>query len=148
MIREKSVGIIVYRIHPEEGIQYLVLYHRGNYWNFPKGRVEDAESELQTGLRELSEEAAITDIEVVDGWRQQTHFFFRETRDGKSQLVKKDFVLYLAYAPRELDVRVSDEHLNGYAWLDYKTAMKYMRFKNLKAIVTEAHSFVTERHPS
>lgn len=142
MIREKSVGIIVYREHPQEGMQYLVLYHRGNYWNFPKGRIEDNESELETGLRELREETGIKDVKIIDGWRQETHFFFKEKRDQSMVFIKKDFILYLGSVSLDAAVLVSPEH-NGYAWFDFKTALKHMRFKNLKIILGEAHSLIT-----
>jgi len=59
MVKEKSAGIIVFRINPQEGVQYLVLYHRGTYWNFPKGKLDPGENEKQAAVRELSEEAGI-----------------------------------------------------------------------------------------
>jgi len=141
MIREKSVGLIVFRRHPKEGVQYLVLYHRGSYWNFPKGKVEGAESELETGLRELQEEAGIAGVRVFDGFRQQTEFFFKEKRGNRLELIKKDFILYLAETPMETQLKLSHEH-NGYAWFDYKTAAKFLKFKGIKEILAEADSIV------
>ncbi len=121
MIREKSAGVIIYRLHPQEGTQYLVLYHRGSYWNFPKGKVEAGESEAEAALRELAEETGLKNVKLIDGWRQQSDFFFKEERNGKIELIKKDFVLYLAQASMDAKVIISTEH-NGYGWLDFKTA--------------------------
>ncbi|MEK7653572.1 MAG: NUDIX domain-containing protein [Patescibacteria group bacterium] len=141
MIREKSAGIIVFRQNPRDGLQYLVLYHRGSYWNFPKGKVDEGESEMEAASRELKEETGIDKIEIIDGWRQQTQFFFNEGREGKKELIKKDFIIYLAKLPEGQEVKISHEH-NGYGWMDAKTAGKYLRFKNLKEILAEADSYV------
>lgn len=143
MIREKSAGIIVYRQHPQEGVQYLVLYHRGNYWNFPKGKIDPGESELEAGLRELQEETGLTDIRIIEGFREQTDFLFREKRDEKNELIKKDFILYLGEVGPGALIRLSKEH-NGYAWLDFKLAGKFLRFKRTKEILAEADSLINK----
>ncbi len=150
MIHEKSAGVIVFRIHPKEGVQYLLLYHRGTYWNFSKGHVEPKESEAKTALRELKEETGLSNIKLVKGWRQSTHFFFKEDRKGKKELIRKQFILFLAKAPHTVEVRPcskysSNEVINGYAWLDYETASKYLKFKNMKEILAEANSYVQDR---
>ncbi len=61
MIREKSAGLIIYRVRPKEGVQYLLLYLRGNYFNFTKGHVNEGESESETALREAFEETGLTE---------------------------------------------------------------------------------------
>lgn len=141
MIREKSVGIIVYRRNPQEGAQFLVLYHRGSYWNFPKGKVEGNESEIETGLRELKEETGLGNVRVIDGFRQQTEFFFKEKRGAAIELIKKDFILYLAEVPMNIEPILSHEH-NGYGWFDFKLAGKFLKFKGIKEILAEADSIV------
>ena len=145
MIREKSVGIILFRYNNrDKEIQYLVLYHRGTYWNFPKGKVETGESEVETAKRELKEETGIDNIQIIKGWRQQTDFFFKEDRGGKKELIKKDFILYLAKMPKGAEVKISAEH-NGYGWFNYKIAGKYLKFKSLKEIIKEADSYVAKQ---
>lgn len=145
MIREKSVGIILFRYNNrDKEIQYLVLYHRGTYWNFPKGKVEPGESEVETAKRELVEETSINNVQIIKGWRQQTNFFFKEDRAGKQELIKKDFILYLAKIPKGAEVKISAEH-NGFAWFNYKVAGKYLKFKSLKEIMKEADSYVDQQ---
>lgn len=143
MVKEKSVGLIVFRRNPQEGIQYLVLYHRGSYWNFPKGKMEAGESEIETGLRELQEETGLVGVKVIDGFREQTEFFFKENRAGKSELIRKDFILYLGEASMSAELKLSSEH-NGYAWYDFKTASKFVKFKRTKEILAEADSLVNK----
>jgi len=145
MIREKSVGLIIFRYNNrDKEIQYLVLYHRGTYWQFPKGKVDQGESEVETAKREVQEETGISGVEIIKGWRQPTQFFFKEERAGKKELIKKDFILYLAKMPKGAEVKISSEH-NGYAWLNYKIAGKYLKFKSLKEIIKEANSYVNRQ---
>lgn len=144
MIRQKSAGLIVFRRHPKEGLQYLVMYHRGSYWNFPKGKLEEGESEMDAALRETAEEAGLTGLKVLDGFRQQTEFFFKEKDISGDELIKKDMALYLAEAPAGAEPKISHEH-NGYAWLDLQQAQKFLKFKNLKEILAEAEGFILSR---
>ena len=141
MLYQKSVGFIIFRRHPKEGVQYLVLYHGGSYWNFPKGKVEQGESELETGLRELAEEAGLTEVKVIEGFREQTQFMFRETHDGSNALIKKDFIVYLGEVAAKADVVISSEH-SGYAWFNFEQASKFIKFKNLKEILAEADNLI------
>ncbi|MFA6526601.1 MAG: NUDIX domain-containing protein [Candidatus Buchananbacteria bacterium] len=150
MIREKTVGVILFRKNPDIGIQYLALYLRNDYWNFPKGHVEDGESEIETAMREVYEEVGIRNLKFIDGWRQQTQFIYKETHREKPELIRKDLMLYLAEADMKTEIKLlikegEGEKINGYAWLDFKTALKYLKFKNLKEILKEADSFINSQ---
>jgi len=46
-MREISAGIIIYR-RTLKGPKFLLLYHGNNYWNFPKGKIENAKSAPHT----------------------------------------------------------------------------------------------------
>lgn len=150
MIREKTVGVILFRKNPDIGIQYLALYLRNDYWNFPKGHTEEGESEIETAGREVFEEVGIRNLKFIDGWRQQTQFIYKETHREKPELIRKDLVLYLAEADMKTEIKLlikegEGEKINGYAWLDFKTALKYLKFKNLKEILKEADSFINSQ---
>lgn len=58
--RESAGGIVVNR----EGKIVLVEQH-GNSWSFPKGGVEPGETHLQAAMREIQEEAGLTDIKLM-----------------------------------------------------------------------------------
>lgn len=142
MLKEKSAGVIVFRRHHEQGIQYLVMYHHGEYWNFPKGHIEEGESEIEAALRELEEEAGVTGVKIIEGFRDQTQFMFKEKHGLKAgELIRKDFIIYLAEAAPGTDPKISHEH-NGFAWLTLPVASKYIKFKNLKDILAEAEEHI------
>jgi len=58
---ERAAGAVVFR-RAERGVRLLVLRAYRN-WDFPKGRVEPGESELEAAKREVAEE---TGLEVLD----------------------------------------------------------------------------------
>jgi len=152
MVNEKAAGVVCFRIHPKDGLQYLILYMRGMYWNFPKGKVDEGYNDEQTAIKELEEETGISGVELVKDWQQETEFFFKEDRDGKKELIKKTMAVFLAPVPEDTKVNITNnpanhktEVINGYAWMEYKIASKYLRFKNLKSILAEAHSYVTSK---
>jgi len=132
MIQEKSVGAVVFYRGKE--ILYLLLHHKTDYWNFPKGNVEQQETEDATARREILEETGLT-VEFVSGFRETVHWIY--TRDG--QKVSKDVVFFLAEAKKQ-DVIISFEH-EGFVWLNYDDAMKKLRFPTAKKVLEKAHQF-------
>ena len=55
MLEEKSCGAIVYN---NEG-KVLIVQHNAGHWDFPKGHVENNETEVETAVREVKEETNI-----------------------------------------------------------------------------------------
>src|SRR5215510_13107135 len=99
----KSCGFVIVRGQP---IRELLLMRHADRWDLPKGHVDPGESDTQCALRELREEAGIvaTDIEVLDGFRFETHYQVRGKRDGK--LYDKTLVLFLARLKRDVSISV------------------------------------------
>ena len=52
MQKEKSCGAIIYNKNKE----VLIVKHNAGHWDFPKGHVEENETEIQTAIREVKEE--------------------------------------------------------------------------------------------
>lgn len=55
-----SVGVVIVRIYPAEP-RYLLL-RAFQYWDFPKGVVEEGEDPLAAAQREVFEETALTEL--------------------------------------------------------------------------------------
>ena len=56
MRKEKSCGCIII----DDNNKVLLVYGNGSYfWGFPKGHVEDGESEVETAKREVKEEVGL-----------------------------------------------------------------------------------------
>lgn len=63
--KKLSSGAVVVR---HDGTQFLFLLLRAyQYWDFPKGIVEEGETAIDAALREIEEETTITDLEFKWG---------------------------------------------------------------------------------
>ena len=133
-MEEKSAGAVVFR-HTPAGRVYLLLQNGGR-WDFPKGGVEEGESELDTAMREVEEETGLKDLRFLPGFRKVIEYFYR--RDGKS--VHKQVVYLLASTDNE-SVKISFEH-QGYGWFPYPEAVRKASYDNSKVTMTEAERFV------
>src|SRR3989344_3470821 len=73
--KEITAGVIVFR-RTNEGPKFLLLYHRGQYWNFPKGHVEKEERSLDAAVRETCEETGLkkSDLRILYGFKEYERF--------------------------------------------------------------------------
>jgi 8-oxo-dGTP pyrophosphatase MutT (NUDIX family) len=132
-----SAGVAVVR--SEEGSwQYLALraYH---YWDFPKGIVEQGEDPLQAAVREVEEEAGITDL--VFSWGHD----FRETPPYGAGKVARYYVARTNQAEIVLPISPElghPEH-HEYRWVDYEAARALMALR-LVPILTWVHALISQ----
>ena len=138
--KEISSGIIIFRRGTGGGnLKFLLLYHGGNYWNFPKGKLEKEERSFQAALREVREETGLGshDLKLVGNFKAHERFSF--TRGGHR--IFKIVILFLAET-KQPRIHVSDEH-EGYGWFTYREAHKLIaRFPENAAILRRAHAYL------
>lgn len=142
-LRDKKqvvAGMVIY--YPsEEGIKYLLLYRRGNYWNFPKGHFEAGEDSLEAALREVAEETGLTrqDLRVIPNFKTQQNFSFVHGNEHIHDTV----VLYLAET-RNPRVIISPREHSGYAWFLYHDALRILtdKYAGTKQILRKVHGFL------
>jgi 8-oxo-dGTP pyrophosphatase MutT (NUDIX family) len=138
MPQERSAGAIVF--HRKDGkIEYLLLHYEAGHWEFPRGNIEQGETEEETARRETKEETGITDVAFIDGFKETSAWFF--TREGKT--VHKEAVYFLAET-KQKDVAISFEH-QDHAWLPFEQAIEKVTFKNAKEILRKADDFLRKR---
>jgi 8-oxo-dGTP pyrophosphatase MutT (NUDIX family) len=138
-MQERSAGAVVFK--ESNGRSYLLLMNREK-WDFPKGNMEEGETELQTVLREVGEETGLKQVSIVPGFRRVIEYFYR--REGKN--VRKR-VTYLLARTDEGEVTISAEH-QGFGWFTYAEAMERASYDNSKATLREAEKFMREGEPS
>src|SRR6266542_4002595 len=74
---EKSAGVVV--VHRGRRNEFLLIY--STYWEFPKGRVDANEREVDAALREVREETGL-DVHLLDGFRHEVNYFYRQRNTG------------------------------------------------------------------
>ena len=142
--REISAGIVVFR-RTSEGPKFLILYHGGNYWNFPKGHIEAEEGDLTAALRETKEEAGLgaRELRLIRNFKAYERFTFRRN----NQSIFKIVIFYLAET-RTRDVKISDEH-QGYGWFTYREASKILaKYRDSQKVLRQSFEFLRDRQPA
>lgn len=138
-IWRKTAGAIIFYQRGKD-IEYLILKHK-NYWNFPKGGVEEKETEKEAAEREIKEETGLFGLSFVPGFRATRNIFYRGSKNSikiehRGRLVYRRSILFLAESKNKT-VRISKEHF-GYAWLGFEEAKKRL------AILGDNHKVLIE----
>jgi 8-oxo-dGTP pyrophosphatase MutT (NUDIX family) len=144
---EKSVGAVVFRITNGQR-EYLLMKYRNGHWEFPRGKVEDGETEIDTMRREIEEETGISQLRIIEGYRKNIRFSYKahgdeyreRAKDKNCAFIRKKAVFYLAEAMDE-DVVISHEH-QKFLWLTFDEAMNRLTFSNAKKILEAANKYL------
>lgn len=123
MHKEKSCGCIVFNNKKE----VLLVKMKEGHWSFPKGHVENDESEYETAYREVKEETNI-DCKIVDGFRQVSTYY------PKTDVIK-DVVFFVARSTsnslknQELEVSETDFYTidEAYNLLTFKADINILK---------------------
>lgn len=137
-MEEKSSGAIVFRKENKKR-KYLVLYYGKGHWGFPRGNIEEGESEKEATRREIEEETGITNLTFIPGFREEMEWYYK--RDGKT--VHKRAVLFLAETKTK-EVELSFEH-REFKWLNFEKALEILTFKNTREVLKKARRFLNQR---
>ncbi|MDO8504770.1 MAG: NUDIX domain-containing protein [Candidatus Liptonbacteria bacterium] len=146
--KQVVAGFVIFR-RTEDGVKYLLLYRRGQYWNFPKGHFELGEASLDTALRETKEETGIgkEDLRIISDFRAYEKFSF----DRGNERIFDTVILYLAETKKVQVTIVPREH-SGYAWFLYHDALKVVgkQYAGTKRVLRLANEFIKgkQRRPA
>ncbi|MEN8252384.1 MAG: NUDIX domain-containing protein [Patescibacteria group bacterium] len=140
---EKSVGAIVFRITSGE-VEFLFMKYRSGHWEFPRGKAENDETEIETMQREVEEETGISQVRVMEGFRETTRFSYKahgqelelRKKDKNCMYIHKKAIFFLVEATDE-DVVISHEH-RKFRWLSFEEGYEKLTFENAKKILKKA----------
>lgn len=122
--KEKSCGCIIIK----NGKVLLVYEKNRNFWGFPKGHVENGETEIETALREVKEEVGL-DVEIDVEKRYTLNYIIRDEID-------KTTVLYIA-KPKNEKLVVQESEIENVKWCDFEEALNTLTFDNWKELFRE-----------
>lgn len=130
---EKSCGAVVFYNGKSNTRILLVKNNNGRYWSFPKGHIEIGESEKETAVREIKEETSL-EVEIKDGFREVSDY----CPFGK---IRKHVVFFLAQAFTD-NVRIQEEEIAEYVWVDLQQARKLCSYDNDLRIINKAETAI------
>lgn len=148
--KQVVAGFVVYR-RTSDGIKFLLLYRRGNYWNFPKGHFMPGERTIDVALRELEEETGIkkSEVRIVPNFRAYERFYFKIGNQGIYDTV----ILFLAET-HKAEIKVAPREHSGYAWFLYHDALNVVgkKYADTRKVLRQAVNFLRARsrqhHPA
>ena len=131
MKQEKSCGCIVIN----EKNQVLLVHHNKGHWDFPKGHVEDGETEVQTATREVKEETGI-DVKINEKFRYTVKYSPKEN-------VMKEVVFFLASNVTE-NTEAQLEEVSEAEWVNIEEALKRITYNTSVDILTKLLNDIKE----
>ena len=132
MMHELSAGIIPFNVNTKE---FLLLHYPMGHWGFPKGHVEDGETEIETAKREMKEETGL-DVEILFGFKSEISYFYK----NKGKLSHKRVVFFVGTV-KDTNVKLSFEH-DGYKWANIEETKKTLTYENEKKVFERAIEFL------
>lgn len=103
-------------INPEGKI--LVVNQNRDSWSLPKGRVEGAESLLETARREIYEETGLKDLQLVREFAPYKRFTIALGGKGEDTSTQKTIYFFLFRARQGEQLRSHDPDNPEVRWVD------------------------------
>jgi 8-oxo-dGTP pyrophosphatase MutT (NUDIX family) len=113
-------------------IKVLLVQHGRWHWGFPKWHKEGDESDLETALREFTEETGIKEIEIVDGVSFSNQYRFSE--DWKRY---DKTVVYFPWFIKNFEVTIQEWEIRGYKFVDLKGLLSLGFPENARKMIDE-----------
>ncbi len=120
---EKSCGAIVV-----DDEKVLLVKHNAGHWDFPKGHVEEGETEIETAIREVKEETNI-DIKIEKENRYISEYSPKEN-------VMKTVIYFIGEKVGGED-KPQIEEVSDVEWLDVNKAIERITHQRSKEIMMQ-----------
>ncbi len=130
---EKSCGAVVFRKNKNDVKLLLVKNHNGRHWSFPKGHIEENESEEETAIREIKEETNL-DVVIMDNFREVSNY----CPFGK---IRKEVVFFLARTTGD-NIKLQESEIDSFLWVDIAGAKKLCSYDNDFNLIDKADDYI------
>jgi 8-oxo-dGTP pyrophosphatase MutT (NUDIX family) len=126
VVREPTAGGIVFRRGKDGEVEILLIQDAKDRWTIPKGHIEEGETAQETAVREIAEEAGLSEVEVVC-WLGKIHFRYRRI----STLVLMTTQIYLVKAKGDTSKIKKEEWMNGIKWFKFHDALDHIEYEDI-----------------
>jgi tRNA nucleotidyltransferase (CCA-adding enzyme) len=141
-INDYSYGVIPVQKNGTIWKVFLInqIPRQGNlFWTFPKGHPEEQETQKETALRELFEEAGIVPDQLSDEktFTQEYSFTFEDT------LINKKVVYYLGFVSTDVYVLQEDEVAEA-GWYSFAEAQELLTHDIARELLTKVAVYLKD----
>ncbi len=133
---EKSCGAVIFR--RDEGWNVLLIRHaRGHHISFPKGHVEQGETESQTAEREIREETGLS-VRVDRRFRAENRYNIRPDT--------QKLVVIFAAITDQAEITPQPEEIAEAFWLPVEEANARLTYERDRKIMRDAYAHILKYH--
>ncbi|MBQ2946711.1 MAG: NUDIX domain-containing protein [Bacilli bacterium] len=136
-MKEKSCGAIVYKKENQE-LKFLLVHQYNSHYSFPKGHMEENETELETALREIKEETNL-DVEIDTSFRYQITYLVEPKN------IMKDVVYFVA-TPKTFELISQVGEIDECVWCSYEEVLEKLEFDNIKEVFENAYNYIKNKN--
>lgn len=126
---EKSCGALVVRRENDKYYMLMIRHKAGGSRSFPKGHMEQGESEYATALREVMEETS-SRIAIISDFRATVKY-------SPSPGVMKEVVYFLAFTTEE-SIKAREGEIAEVEWVPLEEAERCLTHENDKTVFRAA----------
>lgn len=145
MKKDNAYGVIVFYIENKgelnSEIEFLILKQIQGHFSFPKGHAEEGETKLETAVRELEEEAGITDVELISDLPQIIDEY--TIKPGTPEETHKTVEFFIGRVKTK-DVIMQKGEIFEYKWITNSTGNEAFQFDSSRRILKAAYDIVKE----
>jgi len=124
MKKEKSCGCIIIK----DNQVLLIFEKRRHYWGFPKGHVEQNETEIETATREVKEEVGLN-VEIDSKKRYELNYIIKDE-------IEKSTIYFVATTENKNIVTQRNE-IEDAKWYTFEEALNILTFDGAKDILRQ-----------
>ena len=136
-MKEKSCGAVVYKKENNE-FKFLLVHQSNDQYGFPKGHVEENETEIETALREIKEETNL-DVELDTDFRYQITYLVEQKN------IMKDVVYFVA-TPKTFNLISQEGEIDECVWCSYEEVLEKLEFDNIKEVFEKAYNYIKNKN--
>jgi bis(5'-nucleosidyl)-tetraphosphatase len=119
MNKEVSCGTIIIKDN-----KVLLIKSLKDEYGFPKGHMENEETEIETAIRETKEETNIN-VKIINNKRYVINYIVKNN-------VHKDVIYYLAKPIEPINLIAQKEEIKEIKWVNIDDVINMLPFENLK----------------
>ena len=132
MKREFSCGAILFTKNKEGKREYVLIMEANGSYGFPKGHIEDGESEEECAYRETLEEVGVR-VKIDSNLRFTVNYIVHNT-------IPKEVVYFISFLDGDSDIHIQEDEVESAFWCDIDSVYDILTFDNLKDLWNSAYN--------